>query len=1064
MLCEYQIKIDGKVFKLFSSGNDIDTLDKLKKEIERSINSENSEHYNNILETLSQIENLPELNLDDINENSVGTYTPTELINEFSKNSKEKDLFKSLNLKNRNSLRVIPGFGDVNIPTKYHKGHIFLNLNYLNSRFNNIIALTEMAIADNLGEAWFKENNFSELVNTPGNEKEVEKILNTIISSKKETFDELSNIILTAYYKSTVSPEIGSRNINYERNNLSETWEKHYAPSVDRQTTHTPFQKINIQDLKQGDYVLIPNPSKISNPDAPDWSELFFDYYINDDNNFIIRTLGKNSETGTYFLRNRIAARYKKSGKTLTISNDSSVDASIKVENSFNSYKYNEKADTVTIPTKLGNRTLDFDSLFKLLQEQSAQIITSKKRNIKWNEVESYKLAKLTGKTLTLENGSKKVITDSNSITGIRIEAPVISNNLDNYDLTYKTPSIGENIVIQQDNKNIFGKVIGKNLEGYNTVFYIYNTSEGWKAESTSIKNIYGVELPSSENKNIVSTQEYRDISILINNKFSKIKEDPDISVEKVVKSNLGAKGLNLNGLTYSIQDINEFSSIQMNDLLYRNGLVYRALENVVLNNSSGEPEHFIKTIVNNGKELKYINIPRKLLGGYIHLTNSLNETFARQSIQKNRYEVFSSKENSNKTYIEVDIWQNPNGYIFSYPKDADITKAYAYEKGKTIKVTDKYKETLAKRYKWSEIPKSLYEVKLDGSTARKKDSMNTNYMEFNNDALSEVINAKLLHQIVPGSFVSFKGETDAYIVEKSLGDKLLVAKYVYTNFKNPNSKISPELSNVRAEKFLLTPKSDLTIQGLHIPKWAKGSYESLNKFRIENIKQSKVLDELTNYSDSKELIAQLSEFLQEKFNVKINLITNKDLKSFNRSDIYNARAFTDGKEVYVNIDKASIAEPLHELLHLVMSTMKATDPDTYYSLVNSVQYHESFEKVAKSYEDINTELLEEAFIQLFSKTFRKNILKSGIFNENIFHKAIRNSVKDMFDLEKSLEWEDAYTLMGKPVKTLLEDFGSKLIMNPESLIDESSVYMMFEISSKIKQFLEAGNLEQKCY
>ena len=96
---------------------------------------------------------------------------------------------------------------------------------------------------------------------------------------------------------------------------------------------------------------------------------------------------------------------------------------------------------------------------------------------------------------------------------------------------------------------------------------------------------------------------------------------------------------------------------------------------------------------------------------------------------------------------------------------------------------------------------------------------MNTNYMEFNNDALSEVINAKLLYQIVPGSFVSFKGETDAYIVEKSLGDKLLVAKYVYTNFKNPNSEISPELSNVRAEKFLLTPKSDLTIQGLHIPK-----------------------------------------------------------------------------------------------------------------------------------------------------------------------------------------------------------------------------------------------------
>lgn len=152
MLCEYQINIEGKVFKLFSTDNEIDTLDKLKKEIEKSISSENSDYYNSILEQLSTINDLPELNLNDINENSVGTYTPTELINNFVINQKEKDLFKSLNLKNKDKLRVIPGFGDVDVPTKYHKGHIFLNLNYLNSRFNNVIALTEMAIVDNLGE------------------------------------------------------------------------------------------------------------------------------------------------------------------------------------------------------------------------------------------------------------------------------------------------------------------------------------------------------------------------------------------------------------------------------------------------------------------------------------------------------------------------------------------------------------------------------------------------------------------------------------------------------------------------------------------------------------------------------------------------------------------------------------------------------------------------------------------------------------------------------------------------------------------------------------------------
>ena len=1063
MLCEYQINIEGKVFKLFSTDNEIDTLDKLKKEIEKSISSENSDYYNSILEQLSTINDLPELNLNDINENSVGTYTPTELINNFVINQKEKDLFKSLNLKNKDKLRVIPGFGDVDVPTKYYKGHIFLNLNYLNSRFNNVIALTEMAIVDNLGEEWLENNNFSELVNSVGNEEQVQEVLSKILTGKDENKKSLTDIILTAYYKTTTSSEIGSRNINYERLNLGDVWNKYSANSQERQTTHTPFQKINIQDLTQGDYVLIPNPEKINNPNASDWSELFYDYYINEDNNIIIRTLGRNNETGNYFLRHRQASKYNNLRKPTSVNIGQTVDASIRVDEEFSNYKYDDSAKKVTIPVKSGNRILDFESLFKLLKEQSAQIVLKRKKGEKWEDVSSQKLSKLSGKVATLQNGEEKVINDSNSILAIRLDAPKISNNLDNFNTNYKTPSIGENIVIKEDDNYIFGKVIGKNLDGFNTLFYIYESSNGFEVGNTSIKNIYGVENPSSTNDNIVSISEIQKVNRLISNKFSKIKDEENLSVEKVVQANLGSKGLNLNGLTYSIQDIDEFTHLQNKDLLYKDGIIYRIIENVSITNSEGVPEFFIKTIVNNGKDLRYINIPRKSLKNYIYLTNELNETFAKQSIQKNRYEVYSKKVNDSKNYVEVDIWQNPNGYIFSFPKNDDVTKAYAYEKG-TKKITKEYKEILAKRYKWESIPKNLYEVYLDGNRSRKKDSMNTNYMEFNNDALSEVITAKLLHQIVPGSFISFKGETDAYIVEKSLGDKLLVAKYVYTNFKNPNSKISPELSNVKAEKFLLTPKASLTIQGLHIPKWAKVSYESLNKFRTENIKKSKVLDMSTNYSDSKELISEISNLLQEKFNVQIELINDTDIPKFGRSDIYNARAFTDGDKIYINIDKASVAEPLHELLHLVLATMKANDNNTYYRLVNSVQYHDSFKVVSGSYEDTNTELLEEAFIQLFTKTFRKNILKSGIFNEEVFHEAIRKSVKDMLELENSLEWEDAYSLMKKPLRDILEEFGSNLINNPETLIDDSKVYMMFDISTTIKNLLDSGELKQKCY
>lgn len=66
--------------------------------------------------------------------------------------------------------------------------------------------------------------------------------------------------------------------------------------------------------------------------------------------------------------------------------------------------------------------------------------------------------------------------------------------------------------------------------------------------------------------------------------------------------------------------------------------------------------------------------------------------------------------------------------------------------------------------------------------------------------------------------------------------------------------------------------------------------------------------------------------------------------------------------EIYINIDKASIEkeEPLHELLHLVLATMKANNSTTYYKLVNSVQYHPLFKLVSKNYNEINTELLEK--------------------------------------------------------------------------------------------------------
>lgn len=202
---------------------------------------------------------------------------------------------------------------------------------------------------------------------------------------------------------------------------------------------------------------------------------------------------------------------------------------------------------------------------------------------------------------------------------------------------------------------------------------------------------------------------------------------------------------------------------------------------------------------------------------------------------------------------------------------------------------------------------------------------------------------------------------------------------------------------------------------------------------------------------------------LKNKFGVEINIIHNEDLKQFNDPEVNDSSAFVTKNGIFVNIDRASIEEPLHELLHLVLATMKNSNPDKYYALVGAVQNHPLFTKVLANYNEINTELLEETFIRLLSKTFRKNILKQGVFDEYNFNDAIRNSIMELMDLTKTLEWEDPFDLLAKPVSDILFDFGSKLADAEQSLIEPNSVSYMFDISNKVKQLLESGNLKQKC-
>jgi hypothetical protein len=79
-------------------------------------------------------------------------------------------------------------------------------------------------------------------------------------------------------------------------------------------------------------------------------------------------------------------------------------------------------------------------------------------------------------------------------------------------------------------------------------------------------------------------------------------------------------------------------------------------------------------------------------------------------------------------------------------------------------------------------------------------------------------------------------------------------------------------------------------------------------------------------------------ERMNKYFGVKINILTNADLGQYQHiKDIHRAKAFILNGEIYVNIDKASNKDLMHEYGHLVIGLLKHKNIQSYVQAVSTV-------------------------------------------------------------------------------------------------------------------------------
>lgn len=434
---------------------------------------------------------------------------------------------------------------------------------------------------------------------------------------------------------------------------------------------------------------------------------------------------------------------------------------------------------------------------------------------------------------------------------------------------------------------------------------------------------------------------------------------------------------------------------------------------------------------VNNGKN--YIILTKDAIKDAIVATERKQDPkIADISISKNLYFVSNNPEAYNSTYSSIES-------IVIRHKITGATRVItpkSFNAERHIDITKEYKEKLG----FNKADKLYSFADRNGISVRV--SRSSLVVPNASENFSNVFDL-----IIPGSFIKLGIESKDlkyWTVEKQIEDKLLISHSYH------------RADGIKTVKKLIN-KSD-KISELRLPKYAVKVFEKMSNTLGLKESSSLIPTFKLPVHNSIEILLEVTKLLESKFGIKFNFVHSDELDK----SLKNTSAFVMGGEYYINIDKASIADPLHEYLHMVLASMKYSNLEDYKKMVNSVKDHPLFKDVTDIYNETNLDRLEETFIRLFTETVAHEINQEGIFSEESFNNSVKNGIKEMFNLQDDLSNEFSYELLDMEVRDILNNFSSSLIEG-NSMYNKDNAVEMLSISSTLRELIKNGNLIEQC-
>ena len=205
---------------------------------------------------------------------------------------------------------------------------------------------------------------------------------------------------------------------------------------------------------------------------------------------------------------------------------------------------------------------------------------------------------------------------------------------------------------------------------------------------------------------------------------------------------------------------------------------------------------------------------------------------------------------------------------------------------------------------------------------------------------------------------------------EPYLRDKLSIKKYPemegvenqtlldYTNsdsIDQANIILNNQYKDLEIELFPYETFSAINIK--HRPSTTQDIMEPIDVETDFSIEKSKIV--LTN---------QLNR-LQKLFGIDIIATDSSELRKLGIPNTDVVKGVIHNGTIYINTDNATIDTPIHELMHIFFGSIRYTNPNLYFSLVNTVEQLPRYSEYALQFPGrTRGDLDEEIFVQEFSK------------------------------------------------------------------------------------------------